>query len=92
MWLFRLPFFLLSLPVRLLFWVLGLVLWVVTLPLRLVFGMLGLIGFGRILQLGVVAGIGYLLYKLVKPPSEGDETPWTAPSPSEGDLQRVATP
>jgi hypothetical protein len=56
---------LVTLPIRLAFWLIGLVLWVLTLPLRLTFGILGLIGFGRILQLGALAAIGYFFYRLV---------------------------
>ena len=62
--LFRVLFWLLALPFRLVFWVVGLALWLLTLPLRLVFGFLGLIGFGRLLQLAVIGGVGYFLHGL----------------------------
>ncbi len=65
MFLFKFAFWLLTLPFRLVFWAIGLTLWVLTLPLRVVFGILGLIGFGRILQLGLIAGVGYFFYRLV---------------------------
>ncbi len=74
MFLFRLLFWLIALPFRLVFWVLGVALWVLTLPLRLVFGFLRFIGFGRLLQLGVIAAIGYFFYRLVnEPPRDGGE-------------------
>ncbi|MBI3974617.1 MAG: hypothetical protein HY332_25360 [Chloroflexi bacterium] len=65
MFLVRFLFWLLTLPIRLVFWVIGLALWVFTLPLRIVFLVLGLIGFGRILQLGALAAAGYYLYRLL---------------------------
>jgi hypothetical protein len=55
MFLFKLLFWLIALPFRLVFFVVGLALWVLTLPLRIVFSILGLFGIGRILQLGVIA-------------------------------------
>lgn len=73
MFLFRILFWLIALPFRLVFWALGLALWVLTLPLRILFGFLGLIGIGRLLQLGVIAALGYFFYRLVnESPSEGD--------------------
>ncbi|HEX2035911.1 MAG TPA: hypothetical protein VHS99_17160 [Chloroflexota bacterium] len=73
MFLFRLLFWLLSLPFRIVFWVVGLVLWVVFLPVRLVLGLLGLIGFGRLLSLGTMAAVGYFVYRLLNESSEGEE-------------------
>ena len=52
---------LLTIPVRLVLWAIGLALWVLFLPLRLVLGLLGLIGGGKLLQAGVIAGLGYWL-------------------------------
>ena len=73
MFLFRALWWLVSLPFRLVLFLLGLALWVLTLPLRIVFGVLGMIGFSRLLQVGVVAVIGYFLYRLVNeaPPADG---------------------
>jgi hypothetical protein len=60
-------------PFRLVLWVVGLILWTVVLPVRLVLGFLGLIGLGRLLQLGVIVGLGYFLYRLVSEPVGGRE-------------------
>jgi hypothetical protein len=84
MFLIKLLFWLLTLPFRLLLFALGVVFWVLTLPLRIVFGMLGFVGFGRLLQVGVVAGLGYFFYKLVNPTSED-----LPPPPTEAELNRV---
>ena len=65
MFLVKLLFWLLTLPFRLILFVVGLALWVLTLPLRIVFGVLGLIGFWRILQIGIIAAVGYFFYRLV---------------------------
>jgi hypothetical protein len=60
---------LIALPVRLVLWVVGLALWVLFLPLRLALGLLGLIGGGRLLQAGIIAGIGYFFYRLINDPA-----------------------
>ena len=86
MFLFKLLFWLLALPFRLLFWVLGMALWVLTLPLRIVFGILGFIGIGRLVQLGIVAGVGYFFYRLV---NEHDDSDVLSPPVSEQTLNAV---
>ena len=68
---FRILWWLVTLPFRLVLWVVGLALWVVTLPVRIVFGALGFVGLGRLLQLGVIAGLGYFFYRLVNEPPPG---------------------
>jgi hypothetical protein len=68
--LFKLLFWLLALPFRLLFWVVGWTLWLLFLPLRLVFALLGFIGVGRLLQLGALAAIGYYVYRLMNEETE----------------------
>jgi hypothetical protein len=85
--LFKLAFWLLALPFRIVFWAVGLALWLMTLPVRLVFGLLGLVGFGRLLQLAIVAGVGYFFYRLVNEPPDEMGPATSAPSTSE--LERV---
>lgn len=85
MFLIKLIFWLVTLPIRLALFALGLAFWVLTLPLRVVFGVLGLIGFGRLIQLAVVGAVGYFFYKLVNPEPE-DLAP---PAPTAADLERV---
>jgi hypothetical protein len=68
----RALWWLLMLPVRLVLFVVGLALWVLVLPLRLVFAVLGLFGPGRLLQLGIIASLGYFFYRLVNDPAPGD--------------------
>ena len=63
--LFRALWWLVALPFRLVLLVLRVLLWVVVSPIRLLFGVLGLIGVGRVLQLGVIVGLGYLFRRLV---------------------------
>ena len=87
MFLFKALFWLLTLPIRLVFWVIGLGLWVLFLPVRIVFGILGLIGFGRLLQLGIIVGLGYFLYRLVNETPEV-EAPGIEP-PTEAELESV---
>jgi hypothetical protein len=64
---------LVTLPFRLVLLALGIVLWVVLRPFRLFFGVLGLIGVGRLLQLGVIVGLGYLFRRLVFGPGPQQE-------------------
>jgi hypothetical protein len=86
--LFRVLFWLLALPFRLVFWVVGLALWLLTLPLRLVFGFLGLIGFGRLFQLAVIGGVGYFFYRLVNAPPSSDDVD---AGPTAEELEKVPT-
>jgi hypothetical protein len=72
MFLFRVLWWLLLLPFRLVLFVVGLALWVLVLPLRLVFCVLGLFGLGRLLQLGIIVSLGYFFYRLVNDPAPGD--------------------
>lgn len=84
MFLIKLLFWLLTLPFRLLFFILGLALWVLTLPLRITFGILGIIGLWRIMQLGLVAGIGYFFYRLINEATDSEASIATEPtSPTE---------
>jgi hypothetical protein len=85
---FKLAFWLLTLPFRLVFGIIGLALWVLTLPVRMLFGILALIGFGNLLQLGVVAGIGYFFYRLVSEPMEREPVS-SPPPPSNATLQEM---
>ena len=85
MFLIKLIWFLLTLPIRLGLFAIGVALWIVTLPLRIVFGILGLIGLGRIAQLAVVGAVGYFFYKLVNPDPE-DLLP---SAPTQADLNKV---
>ena len=73
MMLFRSLWWLLTLPIRLVLWVVGLALWILFLPPRLLVGVLGLFGLGRLLQLGIIAGLGYFFYRLVNEPGSRDE-------------------
>lgn len=84
MFLIKFLFWLITLPIRLVFWVVGLALWLLTLPLRIVFGILGFIGFGRLLQLSFLAAIGYYFYRLLASEASGEDG--VAP-PSESTLQ-----
>jgi hypothetical protein len=72
--LFRLLWWLLTLPFRLVLFVVGLALWLVVLPLRLLFGILGLFGLGRLTQLGIIVSLGYFLYRLVNDPAPRDDS------------------
>jgi hypothetical protein len=74
MMLIRSLWWLLTLPLRLVLWVVGLALWILFLPLRLLFGFLGLLGLGRLLQLGIIAGLGYFFYRLVNDPGPRDDS------------------
>ncbi len=85
MFLFKLLWWIVTLPFRLALFALGLVFWVLTLPLRIVFGVLGLIGFGRLIQLAIVSAVGYFCYKLVNP--EPDDL--APPAPTAADLSSV---
>ena len=85
MFLIKLIFWLVTLPIRLALFALGLAFWIVTLPLRIVFGILGFIGFGRLLQLGTVGAVGYFFYRLVNP----DPEELAPPAPTAADLNRV---
>lgn len=77
MFLLKFVFWVITLPVRLVFFAIGTTLWVVTLPLRMVFSVLALIGFSRLFQLAVAGGVGYALYRLVN--SGGAERTLSAP-------------
>jgi hypothetical protein len=85
MFLFKLVWWIVTLPFRLALFALGLVFWVLTLPLRIVFGVLGLIGFVRLLQLAIVGAVGYVCYKLVNP--EPDDL--APPAPTAAELNSV---
>jgi hypothetical protein len=85
MFLIKLVWWLITLPIRLGLFAIGVALWVLTLPLRIVFGVLGLIGLGRIAQLAMIGAVGYFFYRLVNPEPE-DLLP---PAPSEADLNKV---
>jgi hypothetical protein len=63
--LFRVLWWLVALPFRLVLLALGVVLWMVLRPFRLFFGVLSLLGAGRLLQLGLIVGLGYLFRRLV---------------------------
>ncbi len=89
MFLFKLVFWLVTLPIRLALFAAGIGLWVLTLPLRIVFGILGIIGLGRIIQLGVVGAVGYFFYKLVNEEQSSASELLSTPSPTEEDLDRV---
>jgi hypothetical protein len=84
MFLIKLVWFLVTLPIRLALFALGLAFWFLTLPLRIVFGALGLIGLGRIAQLTIGGAVGYFFYKLVNPDPE-DLLP---PAPTQADLNK----
>ena len=85
MFLIKLVWWLVTLPIRLGLFAFGVAFWVLTLPLRIVFGTLGLIGVGRIAQLTLIGAVGYFFYRLVNPEPE-DLLP---PGPSEVDLNKV---
>ena len=88
MFLIKFLFWLITLPIRIVLWVIGLALWVLTLPIRILFTILGLIGFGRLLQLGIVGGIGYFFYRLVTEPPPASNADLPQP-PSEATLQSM---
>ena len=90
MFLLKLVFLIVTLPLRLLLWAIGLALWVATLPIRIVFGIMGLIGFGKVVQLAIVGALGYYFYRLVnEAPAERQPGPEPGRAPSEAELERV---
>jgi hypothetical protein len=90
--LMKAAWWLLLLPIRLLFWVVGLTLWVLTLPLRFFFGALGLIGLGRIFRVAFLASAGYFVYRLVNRQPENWESTEFVASPPEPAMQGPAAP
>ena len=83
MFLIKLVWWLLTLPIRLGLFAIGVALWVLTLPLRIVFGVLGLVGLARVAQLTLIGAVGYFFYRLVNPEPED------LAGPSEADLNKV---
>ncbi len=75
MWLLKLVAFLVTLPFRLVFWVVGMALFLLFLPLRVLLFVLGLFGFTRLLQLAILGGIGYYVYRLLSSASREEQLP-----------------
>jgi hypothetical protein len=75
MWLLKLIAFLITLPFRLIFWIVGVLLFFLFLPLRVVLFVLGLFGFTRLLQLAILGGIGYYVYRLLNNPPREEQLP-----------------
>lgn len=66
-----------ALPFRVVIWMVSLTLWVITLPFRVLWGLLSFVGIGRLITLGVLAGGGYALWRLV---ADDEEPAPIAPS------------